>query len=120
MLTHKITFQLYHNYDKIIIRREGVIINLDEFFRASSTLNPKLTILIAEGKHFLPVNELLIDKDSLLLGKTSPSHGGFATITLDQFMTRTRQLPLKTDLRTLNDHQLVFGFRIVNKSIVFY
>jgi hypothetical protein len=94
--------------------------NLDEFFRASSTLNPKLTILISEGKHFLPVNQLLIDNKSLLLGKTAPSKGGTATITLDQFLTRTRQLPLKTDLRTLNDHQLVFGFRIVNKSIVFY
>ncbi|MDN6781540.1 hypothetical protein [Lentilactobacillus parabuchneri] len=94
--------------------------NLDEFYRASGTLNPKLTILITAGKHFLPVNELTIDKDSLLLGKTSQSHGEFATITLDQFMARTRQLPITTDLRTSNNHQLVFGFRIVNKSIVFY
>lgn len=94
--------------------------NLDEFFRASSTLNPKLTLLISEGQHFLPVNQLLIDKNSLLLGKSSPSRGGFATITLDQFMTRTKRLSLKTDLRTLNDRQLIFGFRIVNKSIVFY
>ncbi|KRK67320.1 hypothetical protein FC79_GL001551 [Lentilactobacillus buchneri DSM 20057] len=94
--------------------------NLDEFFRASSTLNPKLTLLISEGQHFLPVNQLLIDKNSLLLGKSSPSQGGFATITLDQFMTRTKRLSLKTDLRTLNDRQLIFGFRIVNKSIVFY
>lgn len=94
--------------------------NLDEFFRASSTLNPKLTLLISEGQHFLPVNQLLIDKNSLLLGKSSPSQGGLATITLDQFMTRTKRLSLKTDLRTLNDRQLIFGFRIVNKSIVFY
>lgn len=93
--------------------------NLDEFFRASGTLNPKLTLLISEGQHFLPINQLLIDKKSLLLGKFSPSHGGFTTITLDQFMTRTKQLALKTDLRTSNDHQLIFGFRIVNKSIVF-
>lgn len=91
--------------------------NLDEFYRASSTLNPKLTILISEGKHFLPINQLLIDKNSLLLGKTTPSHGGFATITLDQFMTRTKQLPLKTDLRTLKDHQLVFGLELlINQS----
>ncbi|KRL65762.1 hypothetical protein FC85_GL003111 [Lentilactobacillus diolivorans DSM 14421] len=46
--------------------------------------------------------------------------GGPATITLDQFLTRTSHLPLATNLRTSNNHALLFGFRIVNRSIVFY
>ncbi|WP_203631061.1 hypothetical protein [Lentilactobacillus fungorum] len=94
--------------------------NLDEFYRASNTLNPKLTLLIAEGKHYVPVNQLTIDGQSLILNASSQSRRQFATITLDQFITRTSHLSPKTNLRTAINHQLVFGFRIVNKSIVFY
>lgn len=94
--------------------------NLDEFYCASSTLNPKLILLIAKGQHYEPIKQLTIDKNSLLLDTNDPSHLGFATITLDQFITRTSHLDSKMDLRTLDTHQLVFGFIIVNKSIVFY
>ncbi|KRL20232.1 hypothetical protein [Lentilactobacillus kisonensis] len=94
--------------------------NLDEFYRASSHLDPKLTLLVAKAHHYVPINQLTIDKTSLLLDTNSQSHSQFATITLDQFMTRTSQLSPQVDLRTANNHQLIFGFRIVNKSIVFY
>ncbi|RRG01742.1 MAG: hypothetical protein DUD34_10875 [Lactobacillus sp.] len=94
--------------------------NLSEFYRASSTLNPKLTLLISKGKHFVPITQLTIAEDSLLLDTKDQFSGGPATITLDQFLTRTSHLPLTTNLRTSNNHALLFGFRIVNRSIVFY
>lgn len=94
--------------------------NLDEFYRASATLDSKLTLLISKDEHFIPINQLTRDDHVLFLGSVSKSQSGTATITLDQFMTRTRLLPAQTNLRTSNNHQLVFGVRIVNKSIVFY
>lgn len=94
--------------------------NLDEFYRASATLNRKLTILLTRNDHFVPVNQLSLAAGAVILEIVHPVPGGQATITLDQFLTRTSHLPPTTDLRALNTHQMLFGFRIVNKSIVFY
>ncbi|MFD1125643.1 hypothetical protein ACFQ22_09805 [Lentilactobacillus raoultii] len=94
--------------------------NLDEFYRATATLNRKFTLLLAKEDHFVPVNQLTKTKGALFLASIAKSKSGTATITLDQFLTRTRALPPQTNLRTLTNRQLVFGFRIVNKSIVFY
>jgi hypothetical protein len=96
------------------------LLNLDEFYRASAMLNPKLTLLLSDAHHFVPVNQLTIASDALILESAGASQSGLAIMRLDQFLTRTSHLPPTTDLRTSNHHQLVFGFRIVNKSIVFY
>ncbi len=94
--------------------------NLDEFYRASATLSPRLTLLISKDGHFVPINQLTKDDANLFLESTAKSKSGRATITLDQFLTRTRILSPNLNLRTSTNHQLLFGFRIVNKSIVFY
>ncbi|WP_283680355.1 hypothetical protein [Lentilactobacillus sp. Marseille-Q4993] len=95
--------------------------NLDEFYHATAGLNPNLTILIAEKKHFLPVTQLLITDHTIHFQTKresevpSPSH-----LNLDQFLTRVKDMPLNYDLRIYQTQKIVFGFRIVGNTLVLY
>ncbi len=97
-----------------------MILNLDEFFRASNLVNPNFKLLIIEQQHFVPVTKFKVKNNDLFLeghGKTSDDK---ANMTIFEFKQKTAELPKNLNLRISNTHKLLFGFRIVNKSLVFY
>ncbi|GAY74150.1 hypothetical protein [Lentilactobacillus kosonis] len=94
--------------------------NLDEFVRATNSLNPTLILLVAKGQHFEPVTQISLIESTIFLQTKADSPSINSTLNLNQFIKMLKKVPNSYDIRFFNTKKLVFGFRIIDKTLVFY
>ncbi|AQW20509.1 hypothetical protein PL11_000445 [Lentilactobacillus curieae] len=94
--------------------------NLDEFARATYSLNKSLTLLVAKEKHFEPVTQITLGKSEIYLQVKADAPTTNSTLSLEQFEARVKKTPSSFNIRFFSSQKLAFGFRIIGKTLVFY
>ena len=83
-------------------------------------LNTNLVLLMVKNQHFEPITQVIWEDSTIFLQTKTDSQSSNSTLSLSQFMTIVKKIPNSYDIRFFNTKKLTFGFRIIDKTLVFY